>query len=104
MIKLFQVARREAIKLLPITAYFLFTNELLALRQQVIAGEYGITVTSYFKAFFWALVIAKVVLVVDMLPFMHIFKHKAAIWNTVWSASIYTAASLLFRLAEGTIS
>jgi hypothetical protein len=104
MIKIVHVAKREALKLLPVTAYFLFSNELLALTQQVIAGEYGITVTSYFKALVMALVIAKVVLVVDLLPFMNIFKHKAAIWNTMWSASIYTVASLVFRLAEGMIS
>lgn len=104
MIKLFQVVIREARKLLPVTAYFLFSNELLALTQQVIAGEYGISVTSYFKGLVMALVIAKVVLVVDLLPFMNIFKHKAAIWNTVWSAAIYTIASLLFRVVEGTIS
>lgn len=75
MIKLLQVVIREARKLLPVTAYFLFSNELLALTQQVIAGEYGISVTSYFKGLVMALVIAKVVLVVDLLPFMNIFKH-----------------------------
>jgi len=104
MNKFFNGIKREALKLIPITLYFLVSTQLLALTQQVIAGEYGISVTSYAKAIFMSLVIAKVVLIVDLLPFMNIFKHKAAVWNTLWSAAIYTAASLLFRLAEGTIA
>ena len=60
-------------KLIPVTIYFLVANDLLALTYSVILDEVHINATAYVTAVLFALVVAKVVLVADMLPFMNIF-------------------------------
>lgn len=92
----------ELKKLLPVTLYFLFAGELIALTSHVVLSEYQIDAFGYLTALLIALVIAKVVIIIDLLPIMNIFKHKPAIWNTTWGAVLYFLGSLCFQLVEST--
>jgi len=91
----------ELEKLLPVTVYLVVASEMLALTHQVILKEHGITGPGLLKSVVIAMVVAKVVLVVDMLPFMNVFGDRPVVWNTTWSTFMYFVAALLLQLAEG---
>jgi hypothetical protein len=90
----------EVQKLIPVTLYFLVAGQLLAMVQRVVLAEHGLTAPGLIKAVVIAMVIAKVVLVVDLLPFMNVFEHKPVVWNTTWAAVLYFVAALAIQLIE----
>ncbi len=87
--------------LLPVTIYFLFVTELLALTNYTLLGEYGIDVFAFFKAIVISLVIAKVVLIMDLMPLMRIFNDRPLFFGTLWSTVVYFSAALLLQVVEG---
>ena len=89
--------------LLPLTVYFLVANEMIALTKYIVLLDRSHDAASFIRAVVIALVVAKVVLVVDMLPFMRIFKGRPAIWNATWSTCIYTICAVVLQAAEGVI-
>ena len=62
--------------------------------------ECGIRVSTFVTANIAALIAAKVVLVVDLLPFVNRFPEKPLIYNVVWKTMIYLVAALLVRYVE----
>ena len=89
--------------LVPVTVYFLFANELLAVTHRLLLSEYGITVSSFVRAIVLALVIAKVVLLLDHVPLMNVFRNKPRVYNVLWKSAMYFVASLIVQIAEGII-
>jgi hypothetical protein len=62
--------------------------------------EYGLRVSAVAGATVAALLVAKVVLVVDMLPVINRFPEKPLIYNVVWKTAIYVGASLVAHYLE----
>ncbi len=91
---------KEILHLLPITVYFLIANELLAFTYSLTLKEYGINVQAFLTAVIVAGVIAKVVVIVDMLPFMNIFRHRPAIWNAAYASALYMLGALAVQFLE----
>ena len=89
--------------LLPVTLYFLFVNELLAITHRVLLQEYGITVSSFARAVVIALVVAKVVLILDHISIMNIFSRKPRLAGIVWKTVMYFVATVLIQLIEGVL-
>jgi len=58
----------------------------------------------YSKAIIGGLVVAKVLLIVDLLPAIDRFKGKPLAYNIVWKSTIYIAASLVFRFIDPVIA
>jgi hypothetical protein len=100
MSTLAQKLGHEVQKLVPVALYFLVASQLVALVQKVALAEHGITGPGLIKAVIVAMVVAKVVLVVDLLPFMNVFEHKPVVWNTTWAALLYFVVTLVLQLAE----
>jgi hypothetical protein len=55
---------------------------------------------SFFVIFVSSLVMAKIVLLSDYLPFTHAFSKKPLIYNTVWKTTIYVVISFFVRFLE----
>jgi len=55
---------------------------------------------SFFVIFISSLVMAKIVLLSDLLPLTHTFSHKPLIYNTVWKIFIYVVISIIVRFLE----
>jgi hypothetical protein len=53
-----------------------------------------------FRALVGGLIVAKVLLLVDLLPFVHAFPEKPLVHNIVWKSSLYVAASVVFTYIE----
>ena len=92
--------KHELLKIIPATVFFFVAFQLLALTNALILEQYGIQVSTFINASIAALVVAKVVLIVDMLPFVNRYPHKPLIYNIMWKTLIYVLAALAVRYIE----
>jgi hypothetical protein len=80
--------------------FFFITFQLIAYTRDLYLQQHGINVTSVVAATIGALVVAKVIVVVNMLPFMNRFPDKPLIYNILWKTWIYILATFLVRYVE----
>lgn len=92
--------KHEFFNIIPAVIFFIISFQLIALTGSLMKGEYGITLTTFINALVAALVVAKVVLVADMLPFVNQFPHKPLLYNVVWKTAIYMTAAFLVHYLE----
>jgi hypothetical protein len=90
----------ELRQLIPVILFFFVAFQLLALTQTMMLEQYGIRVSTFLTATVAALVVAKVVLIADHLPFINRFPEKPLVYNVIWKTVIYFAASLAVRYVE----
>lgn len=80
--------------------FFLIAFHIILMERALIAREYGLHTLSMVTATLAALLVAKVVLIADMLPIINRFPEKPLIYNVVWKTAIYVGASLLVHYLE----
>src|SRR5262245_7815403 len=95
-----EIIKHEIRELTPVVIYFVIALNALALTRTLILRQYGITVSSFFNATIGALLVAKVVLVVGVLPFMEPFPQIPIIYNVVWKTFLYMLGALTFQVLE----
>jgi hypothetical protein len=92
--------KEEIIEVIPPAIFFFIAFHIIAITRALMLERYGIQVSTVASATIAALVVAKVVLIVDMLPFINRFPEKPLIYNTLWKTFIYILAALLVRYLE----
>ena len=97
---IFQRLKKEIKNAFPIILYFFVVFQLLAFTKAVLLKTYGIEVSAFLKATIAALVIGKVVPIVDLWPFINRFNHKPLIYNVLWKTSIYMFVAIIVRYIE----
>lgn len=100
MSKIFDKIVHEVKTLIPVTLYFLFADILLAVTQMVLLREYGIEVATIGQAVVMALIVAKVVLIMDLMPLMNRFHDRPPIYNVAWSTAMYFLATIVLEIGE----
>ncbi len=100
MSKIGKFLRDEFRQLLPVVLFFFVSFQLLALTDALIARQYGMTTNAFLNATLLALVVAKVVLIADHMPFVNRFPQRPLIYNIVWKTVIYYGAALCARYVE----
>ena len=88
---------REAI---PPAIFFLISFHIIVLSRALMLREYGVQVSALAGATVGALLIAKVVLVADMLPIINRFPDRPLIYNVLWKTVIYVVASMFVHYLE----
>ena len=63
-------------------------------------SQHGIDISSFAAATVGALLVGKVVLVADKLPFINRFPSKPLIYNVIWKTLIYILAVFVVRYIE----
>lgn len=92
--------KHEILGAIPAVVFFFIVFQLLALTRVLILKRYDIEVTTFLNATIAALIVGKVVLMVDLLPFINRFPNKPLIYNTVWKTFIYMIAAVIFLYIE----
>jgi chromate transport protein ChrA len=92
--------KQELLEVIPPAVFFFIAFQLLAFTRALMLKEYGIHVSTFMAATVGALIVAKVVLIVDLLPFVNRFPNKPLMYNVVWKTAIYLVAALLVRYVE----
>jgi hypothetical protein len=99
----FTKVREEVREILVIAIFFSTGFCLIDLSDRLLTRGSGIEIASFARALVGGLIVAKVLLIVDLLPFVHRFPEKPLIQNIVWKSSLYLAASLVFLYCEALI-
>ena len=92
--------RHEVVEAIPPAVFFFIAFQVIAFTRALMLEQYGIRVSTFVAASIAALVVAKVVLIVDLLPFVNRFPEKPLIYNVAWKTVIYLIAALLVRYIE----
>jgi hypothetical protein len=85
--------KQEFLKVLPPTIFFFFAFNIVAITTVLMLKGQGIEITSILGATILALVVGKVVLIADHMPFINKFPDKPLIYNIVWKTFIYQPVS-----------
>jgi hypothetical protein len=85
--------KKEAFALIPPTIFFFAALYLVALMRRLMWHGTGIPMSSWLSVSVSALVLAKAILLADLLPFIDRFPFRPLIWNIVWKSVIYVIAA-----------
>ena len=100
MAKLLTTLKHELLEVIPPTIFFFIAFTLIITTKRLILQEYGISASGFGMALIGGLLVGKVVLIADKLPFVNKFPNKPLIYNVVWKALIYFVATLIVRYVE----
>jgi hypothetical protein len=89
--------------ILPATIYFFLGFNLVLLTKQLMLEQYLIQFSGFFIATGAALIVGKVVLVADMMPFLKRFDHEPLAKPILFKTLVYTVFVLVARLIEAMI-
>lgn len=98
--KLLKTIKHNYFGILPPAIFFFIAFTLILLTKRLILSEYGISWTGFGAAFVGAMLVGKVVLIVDKLPFVNRFPDRQLIYNASWKCLIYFLAALLLQCLE----
>lgn len=86
--------------MLPAFIFFLIMFGLLLIGRAVILKRYGIPTESAAVAIVSALIIAKVVLVANRIPFLNLYPKKPLIYNVLLKTVVFSILTMLFMFVE----
>lgn len=92
--------REEIEAMIPPTVFFFITLHILAVVRSLLVRGTGIPITTTASVTIAALVLGKVVLIADMLPFINRYPDKPLIFNIFWKTVIYTLVSIVIHYIE----
>jgi hypothetical protein len=92
--------KREVVEAIPPAVFFFVAFQVIAFTQALMLEQYNIRVSTFVAATIGALIVAKVILIVDLWRFVNRFPEKPLIYNVVWKTGIYMVAALLIRYLE----
>jgi hypothetical protein len=92
--------KNEIRELTPAVIYFFVAFNAVGFTKALILREYGISVSTFVNASIGALVVAKVMLVVGVLPFMEPFPKIPIVFNVLWKTLLYMLGAFVFQVLE----
>lgn len=92
--------REELRLLIPSTLFFFIALHLVVLIRTLMLEGSGIAPTTSVSIIVASILLAKAVLIADMLPFINRYPHKPLIFNVVWKSIIYFLISVLIHYSE----
>jgi hypothetical protein len=100
MSKLSEKLKEEFNALLPPTIFFFIALHLVAFVRVLMLKGTGITVSTSVSVTLAALIIAKAVLIADLLPFINRYPDKPLLYNVAWKTAIYFLVAALVHYLE----
>ena len=100
MSNLSEKIKEEVLALIPPTVFFLFTLSLVAVIRVLMLKGTGIPVSSAVQIVVAALILAKAVVIADLLPFINRYPDKPLAYNIAWKTAIYTLVALVIHYLE----
>lgn len=92
--------KHELLEAIPPAVFFFIAFQTIAFTSALMVRQYGVQVSTFVTATIAALVVAKVILIVDLLPFVDRFRGKPLIFSVLWKTMVYLGAALLVRYVE----
>lgn len=92
--------KEEVEALIPPTIFFMVALHGVALVRTLMLKGTGIAPSTSLTVTLGALVLAKAVLLADMLPFINRYPHKPLAWNIGWKSLIYSLVATVLHYLE----
>ena len=92
--------KEEGRKGLVTAVFFAIGFCVLLVHTRLLVEGSQVPTASFARAVIGGLITAKVLLAVDMLPFVDAFPHKPMIYNIGWKTSLYVVAALVYLYCE----
>ena len=92
--------KHEIMAVLPPTIFFFLAFQIIVVTKTLMLREHGIQYSGFALATIGALIVGKVVLITDKLPFVNKFPNKPLVYNVIWKTLIYVLVALLVRYVE----
>jgi len=92
--------KEEVRKLLIAAIFFSVGFLLLILHNRLLTLGSGIEIAGVTRALVGGLIVAKVLLTVDLLPFVDAFPNKPLVYNITWKSLLYITGSIVFLYLE----
>ena len=93
--KVLDSIKKDFFELLPPMIFFFIAFVLILTTKRMILSEYQISWTGFGTAVVGGILVGKVVLMVDKLPFINQFPDRPLIYNTLWKSLLYFLAALV---------
>ncbi len=92
--------KHEVQEMIPPTIFFFFAFHIIALSRTLMLRQYGVSISAVAGVTLGALLVAKAILLADLLPFVNHFPDKPLIYNVLWKTMIYAIAALIIHGLE----
>ena len=100
MQKFLRIIKRELLEVVPPAIFFFVAFNVILFCKKLMLEQYGIEFSGFVNATIGALVVGKVVLIADRIPFINKFPDKPLIYNVVWKTLIYIVVAFIVRFLE----
>jgi hypothetical protein len=100
MQKILNAIKRELLEIIPPTIFFFAAFNVIAYTKKLMLEQYHIKFSGFVAALVGALIVAKVVLLADRIPFINKYPDKPLIYNVAWKTVIYMLVTLVVRFLE----
>jgi len=87
-------------EILPAFTFFFIMFNLLFVSKELILKRYGIATRSSTLAVVAALIVAKVVLIANRIPFLNLYPRKPLIYNVVLKTIVFSIATIILMSVE----
>ena len=98
--KMIKTIKKIFWEMLPPFTFFFSVFQLFSISAAVLLKDHSLITPSITVSLVGALIIAKVILIANKLPFLNLYPRKPLIYNVVYKAIAFSAAALSFRLTE----
>jgi hypothetical protein len=93
-------AKEELRKILVVAVFFSAGFCLIHVSNRLLTEGSRVEIATLARAIFGGLIVAKVLMGVDLLPFVHAFPGRPLAHNIVWKSSLYVAGGVIFLYFE----
>jgi hypothetical protein len=93
-------AKEELRKILAVAVFFSAGFCLIHVSNRLLTEGAHVEIASLARAIFGGLIVAKVLLSVNLLPFVHAFPGRPLLPNILWKSSLYVAGGVIFLYVE----
>ena len=100
MMRIIKWIKEETLHVLPAVLYFFIAGSLFRLTFGWMMQDKGIHLVAFSGTIIGAIIIGKVMLVINATPLLNIFSNRPLIYNTIWKTAIYFIFTFLFRTLE----
>ena len=100
MNKILNKTRELFLEMVPTFIFFLIMFHLLLITRALILQQHGIATNSRAIAVISALVVAKIVLIANRIPFLNLYPKKPLIYNVILKTIVFSVFTMLFIVVE----
>ena len=100
MQKFLKALKREVLEIIPPTFFFFVAFNVIIFTKRLILEQYHINFSDHIAATVGAIIVGKVVLIANHIPFINKYPGKPLIYNVVWKTVIYVLVAFVVRTLE----